>query len=213
MFSILKSSPGSIADTSEKSLSSFILSSTWCIIAIDKVEARKKLAELSPKLKREFFLTTLAIFDEPVDNSRKFSRERENWEKIIQHRQGFTDADALNVNVLVDFPETYSSDDNDHLQGLIKYWNDLTQFLETALNVKVHLFQLEFETEMREPTTIFRSNGERKANASPNREVHEPSQSELTNEKDPENERDDKDSDNDDDKELDDSNFDVYWNI
>ncbi len=155
---------------------------------------------------------TLSIFDEPVDKSLKFLRERENWEKIIRHRQDLTDVDALNVNVLVDFPETFSSDDDDHLQGLIKYWNDLTCLLEKALNLKVHLFQFEFESEMRNPVIVFRSKGERRTSASPSRETRELTPSEPADKNDSDDERDDKDSD-DDDKELDDSNFDVYWNI
>jgi len=73
------------------------------------------LTELSLKLQDEFFLTILAIFDEPIDDSRKFHRERENWEKIIQHRQDFMNSDALNVNVLVNFPPDFGSNGADHL--------------------------------------------------------------------------------------------------
>ena len=160
------------------------------------------MTELSQKLKSEFFLTTLAIFDDPVDNSRIFHRERENWEKIIQHRQDFMNLEVLNINVLVDFPQDFSSNASDHLQGLVKYWNDLTCLLEKALDIKIYLFHFELENEMRNPVMIFQSK----------REEIESSTSEPADASDLEAYRDDEGSD-DDDKELDDSNFDVYWNI
>ncbi len=112
-----------VAEPIGKTLIALVPINAWCIIAIDKLEARRKLVSLSTKMKDEFFITALAIFDEPVDDSRNFHLERENWEKVIKHARGLKFTDVLNVNVGMDFPDTYSSDDSDHVQGLIKYWN------------------------------------------------------------------------------------------
>lgn len=167
-------------------------------------------------MKKEYFLTSLAIFEEPVDASKQFQRERANWEKIIQHREDLPATDVVNINVTVNFPESFSSADSDHLQSLIAYWNGLTRLLETAISMRVQLFQFEFPTEMKHPITVFRSARERREaeRSSPNKSEHgKPKSTTTKSDQGTKQEDSDPDSDDDDDKELDDTNFDVYWKI
>nr|MDO8115076.1 hypothetical protein [Candidatus Sigynarchaeota archaeon] len=166
----------------------------------DRNDAIRVLKRLAPHLKKEFLLTSLAIFDDPVNDTKTFRHERDHWEKIIEHMPGLVEPGSFNINVAVNLPPSFPA------QELVAFWNDLTKELERALHVKVHLFQFEFESEMKNPVLLF------KETSAIEGKTPEEAVSDHDEAKDVDADKDQSDDD-DGDNELDDSDFDRYWNI
>nr|MDO8113304.1 hypothetical protein [Candidatus Sigynarchaeota archaeon] len=121
--------------------------------------AIQKLAGMAQELHERFFITALAVFDEPAHIKLEDTIYRENFEKNLKHIPGVEYSDEITIDVVIEFPREFFTMKIEEIERTKemqrKHWNKILSFLELAIGMRVHLFTFKFTYEMKNPVIIF----------------------------------------------------------